>query len=142
MTNNGLTGGGFSTDPSEYIAGLPVYKSYDDCCPPAIVNNQLVMGAPDQSVCGLGAIKGGARRRRKTRASRKRSTRRKNTRHSRSSRRRHTQRGGDFVYSATKSTPAPMSDDFNGPQGVFRYPDDMMSRAFNETQPNYSVNAI
>jgi len=131
-------GGGFSTDPSEYIAGLPVYKSYDDCCPPAIVNNQLVMGAPDQSVCGLGAIKGGARRRRKTRASRKRSTRRKNTRRSR----RHTQRGGDFVYSATKSTPAPMSDAFNGPQGVFRYPDDMMSRAFNETQPNYSVNAI
>ena len=133
-----LTGGGFSTDPSEYIAGLPVYKSYDDCCPPAIVNNQLVMGAPDQPVCGLGAIKGGARRRRKTRASRKRSTRRKNTRRSR----RHTQRGGDFVYSATKSTPAPMSDAFNGPQGVFRYPDDMMSRAFDELQPNYSVNAI
>lgn len=142
-STSSLTGGGFSTDPSEYIAGLPVYKSYDDCCPPAIVNNQLVMGAPDQSVCGLGAIKGGARRRRKTRASRKRSTRRRNTRRSRSSRRRrHTQRGGDFVYSATKSTPAPMSDAFNGPQGVFRYPDDMMSRAFNETQPNYSVNAI
>jgi hypothetical protein len=140
-SSSSLTGGGFSTDPSEYIAGLPVYKAYDDCCPPAIVNNQLVMGAPDQSVCGLGAIKGGARQRRKTRASRKRSTRSKNTRHSRS-RRRHTQRGGDFVYSATKSTPAPMSDAFNGPQGVFRYPDDMMSRTFNETQPNYSVNAI
>lgn len=137
-SSSSLTGGGFSTDPSEYIAGLPVYKSYDDCCPPAIVNNQLVMGAPDQPVCGLGAIKGGARRRRKTRASRKRSTRSKNTRRSR----RHTQRGGDFVYSATKSTPAPMSDAFNGPQGVFRYPDDMMSRAFDELQPNYSVNAI
>jgi hypothetical protein len=138
-SSNGLTGGGFSTDPSEYIAGLPVYKAYDDCCPPAIVNNQLVMGAPDQPVCGLGAIKGGARRRR---TSTKRNNKNRRTLRRRLNR---SQRGGavgDFVYSATKSTPAPMSDAFNGPQGIFRYPDDMKTRAFDEVQPNYSVNAI
>ena len=101
------------------------------------------MGAPDQPVCGLGAIKGGARRRR-TRASRKHSTRRRKTTNRRRTNRRrsHSQRGGDFVYSATKSTPAPFADAFNGPAGVFRYPDDMTTRTFDETQPNYSVNAI
>ena len=145
LANQYAVGGGFTTDPSEYIAGRPVYKAYDDCCPPAIVNNQLVMGAPDQPVCGLGAIKGGARRRR-TRASRKQSARSRKTTNRRRTRRtrqtRQNQRGGDFVYSTTKSTPAPFADAFNGPAGVFRYPDDMKSRTFDETQPNYSVNAI
>ena len=147
------TAGGFSTDPSEYIAGLPVYKAYDDCCPPAIVNNQLVMGAPDQPVCGLGAIKGGARRRSRATSSRKhkRSTKRssKNNKSRRVSKRKNNSRrsrrqsgGGDFVYSANQSKPAPMSEAFNGPMGVFRYPDDMMTRRFDEVQPNYSVNAI
>ena len=152
ISNKSQNGGGFSTDPSEYIAGLPVYKAYDDCCPPAIVNNQLVMGAPDQSVCGLGAIKGGARRRRRSssrrssrRSSKNNKTARRISKHKNVNRRTRRQRGGavgDFVYSATKSTPAPMSNAFNGPEGVFRYPDDMMSRTFNEVQPNYSVNAI
>jgi len=142
-------GGGFTTDPSQYIAGLPVYRAYDDCCPPAIVNNQLVMGTPDQPVCGLGAIKGGARRRR---ASTSRKNKRLSKRSSKNNKSRRTsrhqsrrQRGGasgDFVYSSTKSTPAPMADAFNGPRGIFRYPDDMMTRAFDEVQPNYSVNAI
>ena len=146
-----LEGGGFTTDPSEYIAGRAVNKAYDDCCPPAIINNQLVMGAPGQPVCGLGAIRGGARRRASNKRSSKRSSKnnksrrtvkRKNNKSRRTNRR---QRGGamsDFVYSSTKSTPAPMADAFNGPQGVFRYPDDMTTRAFGEVQPNYSVNAI
>ena len=30
-------GSGFSIDPNEFIAGQAVVKSYDDCCPPAIV---------------------------------------------------------------------------------------------------------
>jgi hypothetical protein len=149
LVPNKLTkvGGGFSTDTSKYIAGLPVYKPYDDCCPPAIVNNQLVQGAPDQPVCGLGAIKGGARRQQRKRASsRKHKHKRSSIKKNRNSKRRSNTRrqggGGDFVYSATKSTPAPMTDAFNGPDGVFRYPDDMMTRTFDEVQPNYSVNAI
>lgn len=157
--NEMQSGGGFTTDPSEYIAGRPIYKAYDDCCPPAIVNNQLVMGAPDQSVCGLGAIKGGARRRRvsasrkhkrsskrssksKSKNNKSRRTAKRKNNNRRNSRRQRGGSSGDFVYSATRSTPAPMSDAFNGPQGIFRYPDDMMSRSFGEVQPNYSVNAI
>lgn len=159
-----MMGGGFTTDPSEFIAGLPVYKAYDDCCPPAIVNGGLQFGAPDQPVCGLGAIKGGGRRKHRQQRSKKHN--RNSKKHNRNSRnnknnnrrqatkrnhnnknnnRRHnrTQRGGsDWVYSARQSTPAPMSEAFNGPAGVFKYPDDMMSRSFDESQPNYSVNAI
>jgi hypothetical protein len=165
LSNKYMVGGGFTTDPSQYIAGKPVYSAYDDCCPPAIVNNQLVMGAPNQPVCGLGAIKGGARRRhnksssskhknkrsskttKKNHNSKRKSNKRKSNKRKSNKRKTHShrQRGGatgDFVYSATRSTPAPMSEAFNGPQGVFRYPDDMMSRTFNEVQPNYSVNAV
>jgi hypothetical protein len=151
LSSKYMVGGGFSTDPSEYIAGKPVYKAYDDCCPPAIVNNQLVMGAPDQPVCGIGAIKGGARRRRASSRKHKRSSKHKKSHRisKRKSNKRKSQHRrqlggavGDFTYSATRSKPAPMAEAFNGPAGIFRYPDDMMSRNFDEVQPNYSVNAI
>lgn len=122
-------GAGFSTDPSEFIAGLPVYKSYDDCCPPAIVNGQLQFGAPDQPVCGFGAVKGGSRKRLNT--SRKTKKQRSHT----------AQKGGDWT-SVGHSKPAEYATAFNGPVGVFAYPEDMTKRTFDETQPNYSVNAI
>jgi hypothetical protein len=125
-------GGGFSTDPSEFIAGMPVYKAYDDCCPPAIVGGKLQFGAPDQPVCGFGAVKGGGRK--------KKSTKRGNRKH-RSGKKSKVQRGGDFT-NIGRSKPAAYADAFNGPMGVFEYPDDMTKRTFDETQPNYSVRAI
>ena len=136
-------GGGFSTDPSEYIAGLPVYKGYDDCCPPAIVGGQLQFGAPDQPVCGFGAVKGGSRKNMNNMNNMKK-TKKQLSKKSRSSNRkqhRRSQRGGDWT-SSTRSKPAVYSEAFNGPKGVFSYPDDMSKRAFDEVQPNYSVNAI
>lgn len=136
-TSEPTVGGGFTTDPSEYIAGLPVYKAYDDCCPPAIVGGDLKFGAPDQPVCGLGAIRGGGRA--------KNNRNKKSKKHSkRASKRSHkrVQRGGaDWVYSKS-SVPAPYADAFNGAPSVFKYPDDMMGRKFDETQPNYTPNAI
>lgn len=122
-------GAGFSTDPGEFIAGLPVYKSYDDCCPPAIINGQLQFGAPDQSVCGFGAFKGGSRKRLNT------------SRKTKKQRTHPAQKGGDWN-SVGHSKPAEYSTAFNGPSGVFAYPEDMSKRTFDETQPNYSVNAI
>lgn len=125
-------GGGFSTDPSEFIAGMPVYKAYDDCCPPAIVGGKLQFGAPDQPVCGFGAVKGGGRNKNKNskRGSKKRGGKKSKV-----------QRGGDFT-GVGRSKPAAFADAFNGPMGVFEYPDDMSKRTFDETQPNYSVRAI
>ena len=132
--NKIVSGGGFSTDPSEFIGGQPVYKAYDDCCPPAIVNGQLKFGAPDQAVCGFGAVKGGSRQNKKSKKSKK-------NKMSKKSKVRKTQRGGDWTV-ATRSKPAMFDEAFNGPASVFEYPDDMSKRAFGETQPNYSPNAI
>jgi hypothetical protein len=147
-------GGGFTTDPSEFIAGQPVYRAYDDCCPPALVNGDLKFGSPGQPICGLGAIKGGGHRQHKSHkkhsskkhSSKKHSSKKHSSKKHSSKkhfkRNRRTQRGGaDWVYSRN-SVPAPYGEAFNGEPGVFRYPDDMTTRTFDETTPNYSANAI
>ena len=137
-------GGGFTTDPSEFIAGQPVYRAYDDCCPPALVNGDLKFGSPGQPICGLGAIKGGGHRQHKShkKHSSKKHSSKKHSSKKHSKRNRRTQRGGaDWVYSRN-SVPAPYGEAFNGEPGVFRYPDDMTTRTFDETTPNYSANAI
>lgn len=134
--NLNMNGGGFTTDPSEYIAGLPVYKSYDDCCPPVIVNDKLMFGSPGKPVCGHGAVSGGARKNTKTQ--KKQFQRKQNKK---SNYKKKKQQGGDWN-SVGRSKPAMYSNAFNGPKGVFAYPEDMSKRTFDETQPNYSVNAI
>lgn len=140
-------GGGFSIDPNEFIAGQAVVKSYDDCCPPAIVGGKLQFGAPDQPVCGLGAVRGGSRRKhhsmkKKSGKSHKKSHK-SHKRHSktRRSNKRMTQKGGDFT-SLHSSKPAEFATAFNGPKGVFNYPENMMERTFDETQPMWSPKAI
>ena len=58
-----MRGGGYTTDPAQYVAGNPVISGYDDCCPPAIVGGKLVFGSsPDVPVYGLGAVKNGGGR--------------------------------------------------------------------------------
>ena len=144
-----MGGGGFTTDPGEFIAGQPVYKGYDDCCPPAIVNGNLKFGAPDQPVCGFGAVRGGSRKTKKEhntkQHNKKQNSKKQNSKkHNSKSRKQmqmQKQMGGDWN-AVGRSKPAVFSDAFNGPKGVFAYPDDMSKRTFDETQPNYSVNAI
>jgi hypothetical protein len=132
---NHQSGGGVSTDPSEFIAGMPVYKAYDDCCPPAIVGGKLQFGTPGQPVCGFGAVKGGSRNKQSTRGSKKHGSKKH------SNKKNNVQHGGDFI-GIGRSKPSTFSDAFNGPMGVFEYPDDMTKRTFDEKQPNYSVRAI
>jgi len=134
-------GGGFSTDPGEFIGGMPVYKAYDDCCPPAIVNGQLKFGAPDQAVCGFGAVKGGSRKRVNGMKKKNSNKQQRKTRSRKQRSHNGTQRGGDWTV-ATRSKPAMFDEAFNGPASVFAYPDDMSKRTFGETQPNYTPNAI
>jgi hypothetical protein len=141
-----MDGGGFTTDPSEFIAGQPVYKSYDDCCPPAIVGGNLKFGGPDQPVCGFGAVRGGSRKTKKEHSkkySKKQHSKKQYSKiHGKKNKSNYRkQMGGDWN-TVGRSKPAVFSDAFNGPPGVFAYPDDMSKRSFDETQPNYSVNAI
>jgi hypothetical protein len=139
-------GGGVSVDPSEMIGGQPVNKGYDDCCPPAIVGGQLQFPSPDQPICGLGAIRGGARRRshrshrnkKHNNRSRKNKSRQNNKNNNRRSK---TQRGGDFT-SVGSSKPAAYADAFNGEPGIFEYPADMSKRTFDGRQPSWPVSEV
>lgn len=55
-------GGGYSVNPEESVAGLPVVNGYDDCCPPAINYGKLTTNFASKPVCGSGAQKGGKRK--------------------------------------------------------------------------------
>ena len=125
-------GSGYSSDPSEFIGGKPVYKAYDDNSPPAIINGGLVFGSPDQPVCGSGVISGGARRLCKRSKKNKSSNKNKKSK---------SQKGGDFTTSRI-SKPADYSTAYNGESGYFKYPDDMTGRSFEARQPNWGVNGI
>jgi len=130
---NSMSGGGFTTDPSEFIAGMPVYKAYDDCCPPAIIDGSLKFSSPDQPLCGLGAVKtGGSRKKRQHKGKSKRKQKGKSKR---------TQRGGDWTTSG-RSKPAEYGKAFTGSPGVFEYPEDMSKRNFGCNQPSWGPECI
>lgn len=141
-----LSGGGYTTDPSEYIAGRPVYKGYDDCCPPAIINGTLKFGgSPNVPVCGSGAMRGGEQqhttitKKQRNKSKRNKTQRNKSNKHKNYNTKKNTQFGGNWTRS---SKSAEYANAFNGPKSVFAYPDDLSKRVFGEVQPNYSVNAI
>ena len=119
-------GSGYTVEPDEYISGMPVIKGYDDNNPPEIIDGKIVM-------------KGGnkIKKNKKSHKNKKSKKDMKSKTHKKS---RKLQQGGDFVSIGSK--PAEFSTAFDGPKGVFNYPDNMMTREFGEKQPNYSVNAI
>jgi len=79
----GQSGGGVSTMVEDMIAGQPVYKSYDDCCPPSLVGGKLKFGAPGKSTCGSG-MRGGAKKSRRSSKSRRSNKRSQSRRSSKS----------------------------------------------------------
>ena len=62
----GQVGGGLSVDVGEQIAGRPVYQSYVDCAPPAIIGSQLVSSQGCKPMCGGKDKKKKRNRRRKS----------------------------------------------------------------------------
>lgn len=128
--------GGYTTDPSEYIAGMPVYKGYSDWAAPAIINGSIVSSKGNAPVCGSGAMRGG--RKQKQSQNRKHKTSSKTRSKSSSKTRKYNGRGG---YS-NRSKPVDYDSAFNGAKSVFSNPDNMSNKKFDELQPNYSVNAI
>ena len=126
--NSQQRGAGYTSDPSEFIGGQPVYKGYDDNSPPAIVGGQLIFGTPDQPVCGSGAVGGGVRRKNKKSKSKK-------SKQNKKSKKSKKQRGGDFTV-LNRSKPAEFASAFNGEKGVFTA--DMSQRTFEGRQPIWS----
>ena len=121
--NDKQKGSGYTVDPSQYIAGHPMNRAYDDNSPPAIIGGIIVNGQPDKAVCGNGALNGGGKAKK-----------------SKKSKKSKSQRGGDFTSIGSK--PADYSTAFDGSEGMFKYPDDMMTRDFGGKQPNYGVDTI
>ena len=143
VMNNMQKGSGYTFDPASNIAGNPQVIGYPDNNPPAIVGSKLIMGSVDGSVCGNGATRGGSRKNKKSKSHKSKSHKSKSHKSRKHKSRKHKsnlQKGGDFVGIGSK--PADFATAFDGPKGVFKYPDDMMGREFGERQPNYSVNAI
>lgn len=137
----GQSGGGYSVNPEEMIAGLPVYQKYDDCCSPSIVGGKLKlssMNSPGTPMCGSGASQsGGAKKSKKSKKSKsKKSKKSKKSRKSKSKKSKRKMKGGMY----RRSKPAEYPDSYDTEEGNFS--DDMTKRVFDETQPNYSVNQI
>ena len=61
----GQSGGGVSTMVEDMVGGQPVYKAYDDCCPPSLIGGTLKFGQPGRPSCGAG-MTGGSRKSSKT----------------------------------------------------------------------------
>lgn len=61
----GQSGGGYSMDIKNMIAGQPEIRKYDDCCPPALIGGKLKFGLPGKSTCG-GNMGGGARKKQRS----------------------------------------------------------------------------
>lgn len=140
--NSQQRGAGYTSDPSEFIGGQPVYKGYDDNSPPAIVGGQLVFGTPDQPVCGSGAVGGGERRKNKKSNSKKSNSKKsksKKSKQNKKSKKSKKQRGGDFTV-LNRSKPAEFASAFNGEKGVFTA--DMSQRTFEGRQPNWNPSDV
>ena len=146
-----LKGGDYTVNPEQFIAGKPVIDGYDHENPPAIIAGKLVMpgatmtgGAINPQLCGSGATRGGSKKSKRNHKSKKynKKTRKsKSKRYNKKNNRNYKmQKGGEFVSIGSK--PAAYSEAFNGPAGVFKYPDDMSQREFGAKQPVYGVNAI
>ena len=167
---NTLEGGDYTVNPEQFIAGKPVIDGYDHDNPPAIINGKLVMpgatmigGDANRQLCGNGATRGGSKtskrnsrqNKKKTNKSKryhksnknnsnKNNSNKKSNKNKTQNKKRNNsskmQKGGEFVSIGSK--PAVYSEAFNGPAGVFQYPDDMSKRDFGAKQPDYGVNAI
>ena len=61
----GQSGGGVSTMVEDMVGGQPVYRAYDDCCPPSLIGGKLNFGQPGRPGCGAG-MTGGARKSKKS----------------------------------------------------------------------------
>ena len=138
----GQRGGAYSVNPEEMIAGLPVYQKYDDCCPPAVVGGKLKLSNIGEPICNAGVNKTGGSKSKRTNKKntskkvKKSKTNKSKKNKSRGNKSRKNMKGG--MYRSSK--PADFPKSFETEKSNFS--DDMKTRVFDETQPNYSVNQI
>jgi hypothetical protein len=127
-----MSGGAYSLDVNQQIAGNPVVLSYPDKYAPAIINGNMATTAPGAS-CGMTGGKRNSKRNNKKRSGAAASSRkRKHTAIRRTNRRRRNHRGG--------SMPAPYDAAYKGEMSNFS--DDMKTRDFGCSQPAWKPTCI
>lgn len=124
--------GGVSVNVEEMIAGQPRYDSYDDCCQPALVGGKLVSGAASGSQPACGAQYGGKKHTKSKKSKKSKKPKGNKKGKGKGKKRTKKQKGGQ------KSKPSEFP--FKGENSNFSQ--DMKEHTFDETQPDYSVNAI
>ena len=115
-------GSGFSINPEEMIAGLPVRSKYDSCCQPALINNKLFEGKNTGAICG--SQMGG-----------KKTHKRKNKQHLKKKKRKKTLKNKKRKLKGGQPSKFP----FDGLDSDFDY--NNKSKDFNAKQPNWNPNS-
>lgn len=114
------SGAGFSTNPEQQIAGMPVYDKYDDCCQPALVSGKLVEGGKAGAICGNQM--GGRNNRRKTqkrnnskksKSSKRKTQKRNNSTNSKGKRKAKKQKGGSRPADFPNESHSGLNSDFD-----------------------------
>lgn len=103
------TGAGFSTNPEQQIAGMPVYDKYDDCCQPALVSGKLVEGGKAGAICGNQM--GGVNKKRKTQKNKNSKSKRNNK--SRTQKRNNKLKGGSRPADFPNESHSGLNSDFD-----------------------------
>lgn len=150
------SGGGLTTDVGQQIAGQPVYQSYLDCAPPAILGGRLSSGASCKPMCG-GSKRKGKKTKRSNKASKKKSIKKsikkkkrligKRTKHRKSTNPKPTKRNkkkNKKKKSKAKKTRTIVRHQNGGMAGEYPFKGDdsvlgsgMDKRTFNCNQPNW-----
>ena len=132
--SNNQSGGGYTVNVNDYIAGMPSYNSYIDCSPPVLLNNKMESSKSCQPMCGGSKKKSkklskrnNKRRNNKTQKRRKNKSKKMSRRKKKNNRK--NMRGGSYGNYPIK-----------GEKSVFTA--DMNLRNFNCNQPKWSPDCI
>jgi hypothetical protein len=138
-------GSGYSVEPGVNIGNRPEINAYSDCCPPAVISNQLVHANTDSPVCAPNAYTaGGARKSRRKTKRRKQGKKSKKSRKSKSrkskSRKSKSRKSKSRKSKSLSGGMKPFDQAFSGE--VSNFDADMKNRTFDSHQPSWSPNSL
>lgn len=138
-------GGGYSMNVGSSITNLPEVTKYSDCCPPALVNEQLVQSSGDSPVCSpnqYGGTKrtGKSKKRKSGKKTKKKSKgkKRKSTKRKKSSSKKTKRKSKKSKRNQSGGMNAEYPSSVSGTEGNFS--GDMTTRQFGCRQPNWEQN--
>ena len=141
-------GGGYSMNINNPVTNLPEVSSYSDCCPPALVDGQLVQSSGDTPVCSpnqYGGRKKGKSKSKKSKSGKKTKKRvcggkRKSSKKKGSKSKKTKRKSGKRKKSQSGGMNAEYPGCISGQESDFS--GDMNNRQFGCSQPGWEANCI